>query len=742
MERGQDHHGEAPAGRRFTMKKREAETEAAFNKETHVCGGDHTKARWWTSFLQFLKADLKQMTVFGGIYALGVVYFEFFYHIFAYGQIGTRIYMPLIFGLFWGVIFAVVTAFCHRKVQPFVGVFLFLATWFFVTAQLVYFHIFGTSLSLSLFTMGTDAVTSFWRELLAAVGDIWYQLLILFLPVVGLILAYGFHLLSREKLSWRAKGYSLAFLALVYLGSLGALCFGGTCAYSCYDLYHSSGTSTDLSVKGLGVLTTARLELKYMIFGSDENLSDVLASEADDEGTSDTDLYNMIEINFDDLAANATDEDIKALDEYFAGQNATNKNEYTGYFEGYNLIELCCESFSPVLIDKELTPLLYRMYHNGFIFDDFYTPYESNTTNGEYTLCMGAFPDLSRSKSNGSFKASADNYVPFCLGNMFDAIGAQSYGYHNYKGWYYAREYTYPNMGLTAKFASDGMTFTNSWPASDLEMMEQSVGDYINDSQFFAHYMTFSGHYRYEYNTNAMVRKNWDAVKDLNYSDAVKGYLSCNLELEYALEYLVQQLKESGQYDHTVIALTCDHFPYGLTLDQYSELAGHDVDADFGKFENAFILWSPAMTEKVKVEQPMCNVDILPTLLNLWGFDYDSRLLVGKDIFSDAGHVAILSNGSFITDKIKYNSSTGEVTYLVDQSQVSENYVNYWIEEVKRRFTISTEILNTDYYSTIRDYLGIDDVDVDTGSMDVNAGAATNTNAKSTGNNPTADEGY
>lgn len=718
---------------RFWPKKNR-ESSAAAEK-------DRTEKKFW-NLLKFSKENFKQLFIMFAVYALCIVFLEFFYHIFAYGEIGGRIFMPVVFGILWGLIFSFITILFRPKAQPFVGVILFVAAWILVAAQLVYYHIFGTSLSFSQFGMGTDAVTSFWREMISAIGDIWYQLLVLLLPGVGLILAYRFHLLKKEKYPLRTKGYSLLFVVLFYICSLGALFIGGTCAYGCYDLYHSSSMSTDLSVKGLGVLTTARLEVKYMVFGSDQNLSDVLASEADEEEVSDTDIYNMIDIDFDSLIAGETDEDMITLDEYFASEDATNKNEYTGYFEGYNLIELCCESFSPVFIDEELTPMLYEMYTNGFVFNNFYTPWESNTTNGEYTLCMGLFPDNSRSKSDASFKASADNYVPFCLGNMFDSIGAESYGYHNYKGWYYAREYTYPNMGLTSKFAGDGMTFTNSWPASDLEMMEQSVSDYIDDDQFFAHYMTFSGHYRYDYDLNAMVRENWDAVEDLPYSDAVKAYISCNLELEYALEYLVQELQDSGQYDNTVISLTCDHFPYGLTLDEYSELAGYEVDDDFGKYENAFILWSPSMEETVEVDEPMCTVDILPTILNLWGFNYDSRLLVGKDIFSDAEHIAILSNGSFITDKIRYNSSTGEVTYLVDESKVSDSYVENLVNEVKRRFTVSTEILNADYYETLSQYLNIADIDVDTGDLNATTTTTTTTMTGNTGGGTGTSEDY
>lgn len=667
------------------------------------------------------------------VFALGMIFLELFYHIFAYGEVGSRIYMPIVFGLFGGTVFGFFALFFRGKGRSIYGITVFALMGIFFSAQLVYFHIFGTSLSLSQFGMGGDAVTSFWRELIAALGDIWFQFLVLFLPsVLFFIVMHFFRPLRRPVFHWKNAAVSLGFVFAAYALTLCLLLVGGTSAYSCYDLYHSSAMSTDLSVKGLGVMTTARLEIKYMTFGSDEDLSDVLGKNGEKE-LSDTDIYNMIDIDFDAMAAQETNEDVKALDEYFATASATKKNDYTGYFEGYNLIELCCESFSPVFIDKDLTPMLYKMYHNGFVFKNFYSPWESNTTNGEYTMCMGNFPDNSRSKNNGSFKASADHYLPFCLGNMFRSIGVPAYGYHNYEGYFYCRSYTYPNIGLDSKFAEDGMTFSNSWPASDLEMMEQSVPDYIKDPQFFVHYMTFSGHYRYERATNAMVVQNWDKVENLDYSDAVKSYISCNLELEYAMENLVKQLEDAGIADKTVIAMTCDHFPYGLTIDQYSELAGHEVDEDFGKYKNAFILWNPTMEEKVVVKDSMCTVDILPTLLNLWGMNYDSRLLTGKDIFSNAAHIAILSNGSFITDKIRYNSSTGEVEYLVDESQVTDSYIQNWVEEVKRRFTISTEILNTDYYRYIQNYLDINDVLVDT--ADINSFNNTAKNPNQTNNN-------
>ena len=36
------------------------------------------------------------------------------------------------------------------------------------------------------------------------------------------------------------------------------------------------------------------------------------------------------------------------------------------------------------------------------------------------------------------------------------------------------------------QFAEDGMKFTSSWPASDLEMMEQSIDDYLSSENMHA----------------------------------------------------------------------------------------------------------------------------------------------------------------------------------------------------------------------------------------------------------------
>ena len=71
------------------------------------------------------------------------------------------------------------------------------------------------------------------------------------------------------------------------------------------------------------------------------------------------------------------------------------------------------------------------------------------------------------------------------------------------------------------------------------------------------------------------------------------------------------------------------------------------------------------------------NVDVLPTILNLWGFPYDSRLYPGTDVFSDGVHAAVLIDRSFLTDKVWFNANTGEIRYQGPPEEVPESQCRF-----------------------------------------------------------------
>lgn len=640
------------------------------------------------------------------LFCLTGVYVELCLHLCVFGSMDRYAGYPVLFGLLGGALCTLVVSSLPKVLRQITGVFLVAAQVLLAEVQLVYHCIFGDFMPVSQIGMGGNVVVNFNSQLLYGIRQNLLKILLLLLPLIAVILCLALRRgqALKLRLRWKQTMASFAVLLALLLTVTGLMYVGRDNAFSVYRTFTNVNTSTDSSYKKIGMLATTAQELRYMLFSgsgsimitpSSLNMSDV-------PRTYSSNSYNVIEsIDFTALA-DSTDSDIlKATDEYLSNATPTRKNNYTGLLKDYNLITICAESFCPWFISEELTPTLYKLSHTGILFENYYGTFQSVTTNGEYTMCMGLYPDMSRTKTDSSFNVAGTNYLPFCLGNALKGMGYQAWGYHDYIGDFYNRNITHANMGYTFKAADSGLAMKIDWPSSDLEMMEASVDDYINSGEpFHAYYMTFSGHYQYNWD-NAMSAKNRDAVKDLPYSEPVKAYIACNLELEYALEYLMQRLEEAGVADKTCIVLTNDHYPYGLTEDEYNELAGQTLDTTFEKYRNSFICYVPGLSENIVVDEYCSTADILPTLLNLFGVDYDSRLLAGTDVLSSGIHAAVLSDKSFLTKTFRYDAGTETVIPADENTTVSGKLAEAYRLYVDSRFQLSGNILNSDYYAHV-----------------------------------------
>lgn len=633
-------------------------------------------------------------------WAFALMYWECLLSGAVFHSFGVRIY-ALGFTLSAALLVTLVLSFL-RKGRFGAEIFLTAVLTLLYGSQIVYHFIFGTLYSAAMVSQGGEAMTNFWRELLAAMGDHFPWLIALLVPLaLRIFLRKGLkgELLAKGRIVLLALAVALFALTRVGIRQTG------TEMFSDEDYYRSREIATNQNVQRFGLLTTIRLELTRHAKTEEQDYYIPEETQGENPAQEPAEVkYNVMNIDFDALNALTEDKKLLAINDYCSKVTGTNQNEYTGMLKDYNLIVMCAESFSPAAIDKDLTPNLYKLTQQGIIFNNYYNTFPNTTTDGEYALMQGLYPDAGRSKAVSSLYASRNSYLPFTLGNAFQSQrGVESFGYHNYRGSYYGRSESHPNMGYTMKFAGDGMTFTTNWPASDLEMMEQSVDDYIGKEPFHAYYMTFSGHYKYDIGTNEMAKRNWDQVKDLPYSsNAIKAYLSCNIEFDKAIGYLMERLEQAGVADRTAIVIAGDHFPYGLKDSEYAELIGHDIDG-FSKFKSTLIFWVGGLEENIVVDEYCCNVDVLPTILNLWGFEYDSRLLAGTDVFSDGTHAAVLVDKSFLTDKVWFNASTGEIRYQVPESEIPEGYVENMNQLIATRFSISADILNTAYYNFVFD---------------------------------------
>jgi len=258
-------------------------------------------------------------------------------------------------------------------------------------------------------------------------------------------------------------------------------------------------------------------------------------------------------------------------------------------------------------------------------------------------------------------------------------------------------------MGYVYKGVGNGPVLPGKRrPNSDLEMMEATIDEYMYDQPFHAYYMTVSGHLEYNFLGNAMAIRNKAAVADLTLSDPCKAYIACNIELDKALAYTLERLNAAGIAEKTVIVLSADHHPYGLPgqdgIEGVSEFLGRPVEKTFELYKNHLVIYVQGM-EPVVIDQPCSSVDIIPTISNLLGLEFDSRLLMGRDILSDSDPLVIFKDRSFITDKGYYKR--GEEFVPNPGVEVADDYRRLISSAIDAKFTASARMLDLDYYRKV-----------------------------------------
>ncbi|MBR2809038.1 MAG: LTA synthase family protein, partial [Erysipelotrichaceae bacterium] len=367
--------------------------------------------------------------------------------------------------------------------------------------------------------------------------------------------------------------------------------------------------------------------------------------------------YNVTDIDFASISEQVRNNTIVSINNYVSSLAPSNKNDMTGFFKDKNLIFLTAEAFSFACIDPHYTPTLYKMMTEGIYFKDHYQPtWGGSTSTGEFSNLFGIVPtsgvtSLYRVRNNNNHM----NIV-----NQFKALGYTTYAFHDNDMTFYDRHITHPAIGFETYLAwGNGMEkgLTPQWPESDLEMIDFTFDIYKDDPHFFAYYMTVSGHSPYLLTDNAMSRKNYEIYEDSDHSYAVQCYLAANYELELAMRSLLEKLEASGLLEDTVIVISPDHYPYGLESSvawgkedgKISELFGYTVNDFFDRDRSTLIIYNPLLSDlDLEIDTPTYSLDIVPTLYNLFGLDYDSRLLVGRDVFSDSAPLVLWPNYSWI----------------------------------------------------------------------------------------------
>lgn len=581
----------------------------------------------------------------------------------------------------------------NKKVNFAIGCTIYGILGLYFSVQLIFKQVFNSFFQISLLSLG-DQILSFGKETFISILSNFHYVILLFIPLIIFITIRK--KIDLEKLIL-SKGLIFFGAFLLSIGSFFIYVkIMGEDNITYKLIYELNDNSQNM--EKLGVLHSFVLDLGKTITGFEEEviIVDNIPVKIEQEEQKEEIIeyeYNILNIDFS--AGNNT-----TINNYMVNDLGTKQNEYTGLFEGKNLVYVVAESFHTIGVSEELTPTLYSLINEGFKFENFYVPNNLSTIGGEFQALTGLYPDNTILKTWRSGK----NYFPNGIATKFKENGYNTYAYHNNSYVFQNRNKYLESQGFTNfKGCYNGMEKLINckiWPQSDLSMFDKTTSDYLDsDKPFFAYYMTVSGHMDYTVSSNSIVNKNKNLVKHLNYSERVNGYIATQIELDRALELLINHLEENGILKDTVIVLLSDHYPYKLDINQINEVSTYKRDSVVEVNHNSLIIWNSEI-EATKVDKVCMSIDVVPTVYNLFNIEYDSRLIMGKDIFSNTEGIAIMKNRSWVTNKGTYYSSTGQ--FVPTGEKVSDEYISAINQIVNNRLSISKMIISNNYYKSIK----------------------------------------
>ncbi len=635
------------------------------------------------------------------VFFLSILYFEFFFKILTSQNIWEIHWLFIIlYDSLISILLSIVSSLGSPKRNKiiFYSCIIILTIW--SIAEVIFKNSFHVYFSFATIFFADQAI-SFLDKVLEIIIVNGCSIFILIVPFLLTILCSK--KMPFQKINEKKLIISLLYIPICYLCFYGLLLDNKKEDNSPYELYFHLENNA-LNKETFGMFPATLIEVRKMIFPVTQKLYQPVIEEIppEEEPEEKPKVYekNILEIPFESLAEVEKDETVKEMHEYFSKDIGTLKNEYTGMFQGKNLILFMAESFNSIAVDKERTPTLYKLTHEGFVFENFYSPVILSTIGGEFQELTGLYPNLSMLSN---VWRTGRNMYPFGYGTMFENAGYTVHAYHDHKYNFQNRDIYLKSLGFNNYMACfnglEEKMNCKEWPESDLAMIEATTEDYLqSEKPFFTYYVTVSGHMSYNFSDNAMARKNQSLVKDLPYSNDIKAYLASNIELDRALEKLIEELDKSGKLDDTVIALVADHYPYDISLEHINEIAGNR-DSTIEINRSHFILWNNKL-ETTTIQKVGGNMDVLPTILNLFGLDYDSRLIMGRDLLSNSFGLVVFADSSWISDMGRYYASTKK--FIANEGvTVSENYIKNINQVVSNRIRLSKLIMEKDYYRKV-----------------------------------------
>lgn len=394
-------------------------------------------------------------------------------------------------------------------------------------------------------------------------------------------------------------------------------------------------------------------------------------------------------------------EDIQFLNMAFENTENT-KNKYTGIFKDKNLIFIQFEGLDNWLITKEDTKTIYNMLNNSIVFNNHFSYYNGggSTFNSEFAVNTGFITPLSYTQNAYTFNK---NDFPYSMAHIFKNLDYSVNAFHMNNGEYYSRTANYKNWGYDKYYGlKDMFDYKDNQYILDRELiLNEEFNNLLfpKDKNFVDYIITYTGHlpftnekgackllYDEDHTPNEEELKSEDNSKEktiierepMTEEECIRRQAK---ETDYMMELLLQNLKEKNLLDNTIIVAFSDHYLYTVEdktiLDKYKETSNNLIN------KTPFFIWSNNF-KKVTINKVTSQLNILPTVLNLWGINYNPNNYIGTDAL-DNNYDGIV----FFSDYSWYNGNVyvenGEV---INGKNIAYNKLeekNYYINNITKK---------------------------------------------------------
>lgn len=461
-------------------------------------------------------------------------------------------------------------------------------------------------------------------------------------------------------------------------------------------------SNPSISINQFGVISYGILDIKTIIFPVNEEQKLIAYEAQQKEKTKNSRIID--DTAWKKVIEEETNDEYRNLHNYFISRDITDKNKYTGMFKDKNLIVIMMESVNDIIINEKDFPNFYKLYSQGWHWENNYSPRNScSTGNNEMSGMIGLYSIYNTCTAN----IYKNNTYFESMFNLFNNANYQTTSMHNYTEAYYYRKTIHPNMGSGKYYGVQdlGIEYSNvyrNW-SSDEDFMNQVLnilGEYGKKEKYMTWLTTVSSHQPYKV-SSIQGDQYLSEFTDNNYPEDLQRYLSKLKILDNALGILIDGLEKQGTLDDTVIVLYGDHYPYGLKHEVINQALDYDVSVDYEAERVPFVIYNSEMEPKTFKEYTS-YINILPTIANLFDLDYDPRLYVGTDLLSkDYQSLVVFADGSWQNEIALYDASNSEVKYYTKKKYNDEEIMKI-TNDVSMKVQMSSSAIKNNYFEYLK----------------------------------------